>query len=771
MAKKRTAARLLRRTFTVTGQVQGVGFRPFVYRLATRLGLSGTVLNHPGGVDIVAIGPAAALDEFDLALECEAPPLAAIDEIILTSERQGKHDGAGFQILTSGEGAGTGRVTVDTACCPDCVAELFDPMDRRHRHGLVNCTGCGPRYTIATGLPWDRPNTTMADFPLCAECTREYTDPTDRRFHAQPVCCPACGPVVRLTLPSGEAVPGDPCREAARLLKAGSLIAMKGLGGFHLAVDARNEVAVARLRRAKARDRKPFALLVRDLAAARALVRLSPAGEDLLQSPAAPIVLADRREGGVARSVAFDSHRLGLMLPNTPLQHLLAHDFRGPLVMTSLNRTDDPLVADDAEAAAFGDSTDAYLSHDRHIERAVDDSVFADTPRQPVPVRRARGFVPAPIRLPIPVREPLLAMGGDLKSVVAVVRGDQAVLSQPFGDLDHPEAYRRFRSGIDDLLELLDVAPRRLVADLHPDYRSRRFAEELARELQIPLDLVPHHHAHLASLLAEHGRTEPAVGLTLDGVGYGEDGAAWGGEVLVGDLREFFRAGHLRPLRLPGGDAAAVETSRCGFSWLTDLLGAEAVDHPLAAVAIPDPERRSDIASILAADLRCPPSTGAGRLFDAAASLLGLCRRNSFEAESGMALESAAFRSVNRPSGEGLMPLGKGVPFQLDHRPLLQRIIELVAAGTDVADLAFLFHDALADGLALAARRVARATGNPDVALTGGVFLNGVLTELLVSRLELAGLSPLTHRVVPPGDGGIALGQAAVVAARTAGKA
>ncbi len=748
------------RRLTITGQVQGVGFRPFVYRVAVRLFVSGTVRNHPGGVSIIAAAEPEILDKFQRRLLEDAPALARPEHLVVEEEWAGDSGYLDFRIIASASGGPAGRITVDTGCCIECVLELRDEDDRRHGHALVNCTGCGPRYTIATGTPWDRAKTTMAEFPLCDACRAEYEDPLDRRFHAEPVCCPDCGPRLRL----GSAV--DPIAAALQILESGSILAVKGLGGYHLAVDAGDDDVVMRLRKLKGRDRKPFAVMVRDLDAARELVKLSPSAGPLLLSPEAPIVLANRVGEGVARSVAFDSHRLGVMLPNTPIQYLLAAGFEGPLVMTSLNRTDDPLVSDDEAACGFGPKgVGGILLHDRKIQRAVDDSIFADHSSGPMPVRRARGCVPAPIRLPIAAAEPGLAVGGDLKSVVAVVRGDEAILSQHLGDLEHPEACRRFRETVADLLALFEVEPRWIAADLHPGYRSRTFAGEMAADLGIPLHLVQHHHAHLAAVMAEHGREEPTVGLTLDGVGYGDDGTSWGGEVLLGDLSKCVRVGRVRPLLLPGGDAAAKETGRCALAWLYDLLGPGFHGHPLAIEVMPDAERRRAMAEMLVGGINCPVSSGAGRLFDAAAALTGRCARNEFEAQGGMALESAASRSKRRPSGESVIPLVPGRPFELDHRPLLAAMIEMTLAGEPVEDIAFFFHDALARALAHAASFAARAATNDTVALTGGVFLNGILSDLVVRRLQSEGYNVLLHRVVPPGDGGLALGQAAVAAA------
>jgi hydrogenase maturation protein HypF len=756
------------RVYRVTGQVQGVGFRPFVYRLAVGLGLAGTVRNDPAGVEIVVAGTAVALAEFRRRLASEAPALARIDSI--REGDAGAPPPPGFRIVASeAAGAERGRVTVDTAACAECLAEMRDPADRHHRHALVNCVNCGPRYTIIRDLPYDRPNTTMAGFAMCPDCAREYEDPADRRFHAQPVCCPACGPRLELVgAGAGTGARGDPIGGGARLLVAGGILAVKGLGGYHLAADARSEEAVRRLRAAKGRDEKPFAVMVRDIAKARRLADLSPAGERLLASPAAPIVLAPARSGAdLAAAVSGPSHRVGVMLPHTPLSHLLLAAGPAALVMTSGNRSEDPLIRDDAEAMArLGPFAGAVLRHDRPIERAVDDSVFVDAPTGPIPLRRARGLVPAPIRLPVAAPRPGIAAGGELKAALAVVRGGEAVLSQHLGDLSYAKAFRRFLDTLRDLTRLFDLAPEWIAFDAHPGYLSHREARRIAAAGGLVEIVVQHHHAHLAALLAEHGLSGPAVGVVCDGVGYGADGTAWGGEVLVGDLVTFRRAARLRPLELPGGDRAAVEIRRCALSWLFD---AGLAVEPHLGRAMADGDERRGVLALLDADRHCPPSSGLGRLFDAAAALLGLAERNSFEAQSGVALEAAAVRAGAGPSGEGLMPLADGDPAEIDHRPLLRRLLDLLERGESAGRLAWLFHDAVADGLARAAAWAAAEAGLSTVGLTGGVFGNGLLTELTAARLSARGLTVLLHREVPLNDGGLALGQSAVAAARLTG--
>ncbi|NBB83234.1 MAG: carbamoyltransferase HypF, partial [Alphaproteobacteria bacterium] len=567
-----------RRRWQVTGQVQGVGFRPFVYRLARRLGLSGFVRNDGHGVTMEAQGPDPALDRFQQALTDERPPLARVDRIAWQRLAVDPRPAARtFEIRTSDAGADrSAAVTVDTALCRDCRDELLSTDDRRRGYALINCTHCGPRYSIVRRVPYDRPNTTMAGFAMCRRCAAEYADPTDRRFHAQPVACHACGPDLTLVDACGSRLPGDPIRQAAARLHAGHILAIKGLGGFHLAVRADDARAVAELRRRKQRDAKPLAVMCRDLDHARELVELSDTAAEVMQSPACPIVLAPRAQRSHARiadRVAPGTHRLGVMLPYTPIHHLLlavTDPPPGPLVMTSANLSDEPLVTDNAQALRrLGAICDAILWHDRPIARCVDDSVLLDMATSaPLPVRRARGYVPTPIGLPAGLGTPPdgLCLGGELKNTVAGVRTrDRAagvILSAHHGDLTHPLAYEAFCRSIDDLLDLFDIQPRWLAHDLHPVYMSTRHARRLAAERNLPLIAVQHHHAHAAAVMAEHGRSDRTLAVVCDGVGYGTDGTSWGGELLAAEPADFQRLASLRAMRLPGGDAAARDTRR-----------------------------------------------------------------------------------------------------------------------------------------------------------------------------------------------------------------
>lgn len=775
------------RTWHIAGQVQGVGFRPLVVRLAREHGIAGTVRNDPGGVTIEAWGTDSLLDLFIQDISARRPALASIESIDCLAgsdhdEHQTGHVPTDFTIVDSEHGSRQpGRVTIDSGTCSDCVRELFDPQDRRYRHALINCTNCGPRYTIIRDLPYDRPRTTMADFAMCTKCEREYADQTDRRFHAQPTCCPECGPQVRFetgTQSDTEA----PFAQAVSLLAEGGVLAMKGLGGYHLVADATNERAVQRLRTGKRRDSKPFAVMAPDLDAARALAHLSPAAERALLTPAAPIVLAERRVENrlVAPSVTAGCHRLGVMLPYTAMQHLLFAEpaIAGrPLVMTSANLSNDPLIKDDdAARTELAEIADGFLTHDRPILRAVDDSIVAESNTNGlVPIRMARGYVPVPIALPEEAPCPGLCTGGELKNTVAVIRQREAILSQHIGDLTHPRVYQRFEQTITDLLRLYEVAPAWVACDLHPRYMARRHARALARQYDVPLIEIQHHHAHLASIAAEHGVTEPIIGLICDGVGYGSDGEAWGGEILIGNCRSFQRIGRLKPLRLPGGDAAARDATRCAVSWLFDSdLSRARVRHHIARL-LPDQRQRTAILSLLESNLSCPLSSGMGRLFDAAAAILNVCTKNEYEAMSGLLMEAAASRADSHPTGTDLIKVvepdadGHDALFELDATPLLSALLtQYESAPDDPGPAAWMVHDAIADGLSRAAVRASQESGMATVGLSGGVFCNVLLTQLTAERLRRAGLAVLVHRRVPPNDGGLAYGQAAITAARIA---
>lgn len=772
---------LFRRRWTIRGQVQGIGFRPFVVRLARRLGIHGFVRNDSAGVTIEAQGTSDQLERFAQALQRERPALAVFhhfDARLIPPRNETEPFGieASDHLSPGSTRAAEAQVTVDLALCPACRRELFEPHDPRHRYGLINCTDCGPRYTIQRRIPYDRPNTTMASFAMCDHCRSQYADPLDRRFHAQPIACPVCGPQVTLVDSVGQTLAGDPYHRAAAMLRGGQIVAIKGLGGFHLAVRADQDEPVQRLRRLKARDAKPFALMAASLQVAQRLVRLSPAGQTLMQSPACPIVLAERRpHAPISAAVAEGSHRLGVMLPHTPIQHLLFAELASTcpvLVMTSGNTSDEPLALDNDEALRrLGPLVDAILWHDRPIERRVDDSILLDgAGAAPLPIRRARGYAPASLELPLAGSTMGLCVGGELKSVLAVVRSGRATLSQHLGDLQHALAFDHFRKTLHDLLDLFEVRPQWIACDLHPLYLSTQYAREMAARLQVPLIAVQHHHAHAASVLAEHGHRGPALAIVCDGVGHGEDGASWGGELLLADLKSARRLAHLRPLRLAGGDAAARDTRRCGLALLAQALGQDFDHHPAARALIPDAQERQMLALMVKRNVRCTPSSAAGRVFDGVAAILGLCAHNDFEAQAAQRLESAAAECPEAcGADEGEIFELTGQPRQLDLSPLIQRLLAGQAAGRPVNELAAWFHEGLALAWATTTLEQAQRTGIRTVALSGGVFCNEILSLRLTRLLAAEGLHVLHHRVVPPNDGGLALGQAAVAAARSAG--
>ena len=746
---------MARTRIRVTGTVQGVGFRPFVYRHAVALGLAGSVRNDSDGVLIDVEGDAAGIAELHRRLTDEPPPLARITGLVCEDVARSPAVAVGFRIVeTDGAGAPNVAVSVDTAACPACLAEVADPADRRYRYPFTNCTNCGPRYTIVTSVPYDRPATTMARFTMCPACQAEYDDPGDRRFHAQPNACPECGPALAWRAPDGTVLgSGAGALDAAvDALRGGRILAVKGVGGFHLAVDATDAGAVAELRRRKHRDDKPFAVLVAGLDEAGAVAVLDNAATAALTSERRPIVLVPRRPGaGIADLVAPGLPELGLLLPYSPLHHLLAAGAGRPLVLTSGNLSDEPIAhADDDAIDRLGPLVDGILGHDRPIHIRCDDSVARATGGRLQLLRRSRGYAPEPLVLPVAAARPVLALGAELKSTVAVAKGTMVVASHHIGDLEHLATYRSFRQAVDHLSRLYGVVPEVVACDLHPEYLSSKFAADQ----DLPVVAVQHHHAHVASCLVEHQRTAPVVALAFDGLGYGPDGTLWGGEVLVADLAGFERVAHLRPVPMPGGVAAIREPWRMAAVW----AGGDAVAGVDAAA------RRAvlDLAERGAG----PVTTSVGRLFDAVAALLGGRRRVSYEGQAAIELEARA-RTVARsaaPSYEGAVAVDGGV---LDPTELVAALVRDRDAGVDAAVLAAGFHEALGRAAATLAARVAGERGIDAVVLTGGVFQNARLTEVVEGALHDAGLAVLVHQQVPPNDGGISIGQAAVAAATT----
>ncbi|MFI0349435.1 carbamoyltransferase HypF [Actinomadura sp. 9N407] len=760
----------VRTRFRVEGIVQGVGFRPFVHAIAHRFGLSGSVGNDLAGVFIEAEGPAGAVARFRRALEDEAPPLALIERI--TAEplvpngvpAGAPHNTAGFTIVPSRGGpAPRTPVSPDTATCADCVRELFDPADRRYRHPFITCTGCGPRFTIVRDLPYDRPRTTMAGFPMCGQCAAEYEDPANRRYHAQPVCCPECGPALRLTVHDGH--PGaDPIAGAVDVLRRGGILAIKSLGGYHLAVDATDVEAVGRLRSRKHRAAKPFAVLVPDLATAERLAEIGPLARDLLASPERPIVLVPRRPGtGIADAVAPGRRELGLMLPYTPPHWLLTHDFAGPLVMTSGNRSDEPIAYRDEEAAErLGGIADAFLTHDRPIHVRTDDSVVRVSHGRATPVRRSRGHAPRPLPLDPPATRPLLGCGAELKSTFCLVRDGRAYLSHHIGDLENHETFRSYTEGIAHFRRLLGIEPALIVHDLHPEYLSSkyaaRYATEYATQYAIEHDHgsgaellgVQHHHAHIASCLVDNQEAGPVIGVAFDGLGLGTDGTLWGGEFLIADLKGFRRAAYLVPVPLPGGAAAIKEPWRMAAAYLPQ----ESLE-----VRRRQGRRWDQIVAMAAAGLNSPPTSSAGRVFDAVAALLGLRDTIEYEGQAAIELEQCADPSV-RDAYPAHFDRGR-----ISASDLVRAAAADLRAGTAVETIAARFHNGMASLIVDTCVRLRDDTGLTVVALSGGVFQNALLVARTVPALERHGFHVLTHRHVPPNDGGISLGQVAIAAA------
>ncbi|MFN2431846.1 MAG: carbamoyltransferase HypF [Gemmatimonadota bacterium] len=770
MARRDSPLVLERRLVSVEGSVQGVGFRPFVYGLARRLNLHGLVRNDSAGVLIDVEGTPPALDDFLQLLTSAPPPLAAIDRI--RSEPAPARAYPGFSIAPSENGVRrVAQAAPDAATCPACLRELFDPADRRFRYPFLNCTDCGPRLTIVRALPYDRGRTTMAGFAMCAACCREYEDPRDRRFHAQPTACPDCGPTLALRAPGryrGTISAGEEALAGAvDALREGRIVAVKGLGGYHLACDATSGAAVRRLRERKRREAKPLALMVADLAAARPLCRIAPREAELLESVQRPIVLVAKRSSGtVACEVAPDSRELGIMLPYTPLHHLLLAALDRPLVMTSGNRSDEPIAFEDAEALErLEEIADLFLTHDRPIATRCDDSVVRVVRGERSFVRRSRGFAPRPIPLAVRLRVPVLGVGGHLKNTFCLARERSAFLSHHVGDLENLEAYRALREALEVYGRLLDLRPEVVAHDLHPEYLSTKLAGELPASERVA---VQHHHAHVASCVAEHGVGEPVLGVAFDGAGLGTDGAIWGGEFLLVEGVRWQRLAHLAYVPLPGVDAAARQPWRMAAAHVWSACGGNLDRLPAVVRDAVEVGRLALVEQMLVSGLHSPPTSSVGRLFDAVASLLGLCHVARFEGEAALRLEAAADRHATRSYAFDVRETPEG--WIADPGALIRGVVADVGAGRPAAEIAGAFHNALSELVLDVARRVRARTGVRRVALTGGVFQNALLAERTAVRLERGGFEALLHRRVPCNDGGLALGQA-YVAGMTAGAA
>ena len=771
-----------RHALRVTGVVQGVGFRPFVYGLATQLGLTGFVGNDSAGVFIEIEGDGATVATFHHRLVTAPPPLAHIDAVTVNAIPP---TGATTFVIVESQANQTQRtfISPDVALCEDCLRELFDPHDRRYRYPFINCTNCGPRFTIIRTLPYDRPFTTMADFALCPACRQEYENPLDRRFHAQPVACPVCGPRVEFW---GDArhqsritnyelrITGEPALAAAQVLLCdGGIVAVKGVGGFHLACDAMNDQALQTLRQRKGRVDKPFAVMVRDVATARQLAEINDDELALLTSRERPIVLLRNRDDSpLSPLVAPGNHYIGLMLPYTPLHYLL---FSGPeadtqhatrnsqlaaLVMTSGNYSNEPIVTNNAEALTkLAELADGFLLHNRDIHVPCDDSVIRVFAGHELPIRRSRGYAPFPVRLPVEVR-PTLGVGGELKNTFCLAAGHAALMSQHIGDMENLETLQAFTHAVSHFQTIFDIAPEILVCDQHPGYLSSRWAHEQAGKTR--LVQVQHHHAHLAGLMAEHGLDghRPVIGFCFDGTGYGTDGAIWGGELLLADYKNFRRRSYLRYIPLPGGDAAVKQPSRTALAHLW-AAGVE-WDETLPPVAATTPTERRIFQRQFATGFNTVPTSSMGRLFDAVAALAGVRQTATYEAQAAIEFEALAAESGSEPYRFSVAPDGQ----IFDAAPVVKAVVIDMLQGVPVGAIAMKFHQAVAALILQLSLLVRQEEKLNTVALSGGVFQNVLLLRLAATCLQAEGFQVLTHRLTPPNDGGLALGQVLIANAQ-----
>jgi hydrogenase maturation protein HypF len=750
---------IIRLRIEVGGIVQGVGFRPFVHSIATRLGLGGSVRNDSRGVTIEIEGGPHRLETFLDRLQSEAPPLAVIEHFATTTiAASGQRD---FNIVasTAGEGRST-LVAPDIATCDECVGEIFNSANRRYRYPFNNCTNCGPRFSIVRDVPYDRPLTTMADFVMCADCAREYHDPGNRRFHAQPISCHKCGPTLILTDRFGARLDGDPIRVTADLLRAGHVVAIKGIGGYHLAVDATNESAVATLRQRKYREDKPFAVMVNGIESARSLAELDDCEERLLLDGRRPIVLLRRRSHAHLADSAPGTRDVGLILPYTPAHHLLCAEAGLPIVLTSGNISDEPIAHIDREAyERLGNIAEFFLTHDRAIHTRADDSVMRVFRGREFPLRRSRGYAPQPISLPWNVRHSVLACGAELKNTFCFVKGHHAFLSHHIGNLENYATLQAFTEGIEHYRRLFAIDPSIVAYDLHPEYLSTKYALELEG---VELIGVQHHHAHIAACLADNREEGPAIGVAFDGLGYGMDSTMWGGEFLVADLQDFERVGHFETVAMPGGAIAIKQPWRMAAAYL-DALYADAIPSDLEVVRR-NARHWKPIVQLARAKLNAPLTSSVGRLFDAVAALLGIRDRINYEGQAAIELEQQAIENeyseyeTGGPGGERILLRGTD---------LIRAVVEDLRDGTPAKIIAARFHNTLAQMIVETCAEIRSRRGLEVIALSGGVFQNMLLLDRTVSKLEHHGFRVLTHSRVPTNDGGISFGQAAVAAARS----
>jgi len=764
----------VRAQVVVRGIVQGVGFRPFVYRLAREHGLGGWVLNSTQGVVIEVEGERERVQGFLGQLQAEPPPQALIERVETSLLPPVGY--SSFVIEASREGSEFVLISPDISICSDCLRELRDPHDPRYCYPFINCTNCGPRFTIISDIPYDRPKTTMRVFAMCPRCDREYHEPADRRFHAQPNACPVCGPQVTMAVNGARPqTPGEPIETARRLLAQGAIVSVKGLGGFHLACDATNPPAVATLRQRKHRVDKPFAVMSLDVETVRRYCEVQEGEAQLLESPARPIVLLRRRaDCAIAPEVAPGNDYLGVMLPYTPLHYLLLGGAGEPsmppplaLVMTSGNMSEEPIAIGNAEARErLAVLADYFLVHDRDIHVRCDDSVTRLFRGKEAILRRSRGYAPFPVRLNLELAE-ILACGAELKNTFCLTKGTYAFLSQHIGDMENFETFASYQSSIEHFQRLFRVEPRAVAYDLHPNYLATRYALELAEERGLRKVPVQHHHAHVASCMAENGVTEPVIGVAFDGTGYGSDGRIWGGEFLLADFRRFRRLAHFRYVPLPGGEAAIKRPYRMAVSHLLSALGEEALELPLPLWSMLEPGELALVRRLMASGVNSPLTSSCGRLFDAISALIGVRGLVNYEGQAAIELEMVAAEGVDDAYDWQLL---RRTPMVIDPAPLLRGVVTDLLAGVDVGVISARFHNTVAAIVAGVCRAAREKTGVGRVALSGGCFQNVYLLGRTIDALEREDFEVLTHHLVPANDGGIALGQAVVANTRLSGK-
>lgn len=751
-----------RQQVKVTGLVQGVGFRPFIYRLALEEALVGWVRNDSQGVLIEVEGEPKQIERFLARVTAEKPPLARIEQINTKGIASLGEDN--FVITPSVTGISRETsISPDMATCPDCLRELFDEGDRRYRYPFINCTNCGPRFTIIKDIPYDRQYTTMAGYQMCRDCQAEYENPRERRFHAEPDACGECGPRLRLTDNRGQDIAGDPVVETVNLLKKGYIVAIKGLGGYHLACDATNEDAVTRLRANKNREEKPLALMAYDLPTVANFARVSPDEARLLEDQRRPIVLLDKLPGNIiAPGVAPKNTTIGVMLPYTPLHYLILKEIPQGLVMTSGNHSSEPITYIDEDAYdKLADKTDYFLTHNREIYQRCDDSVARVFRGREMILRRSRGYTPNGVKVPFPI-DGVLACGAELKHTFCLTKGHNAYLSHHLGDLKNPETLKGFEEGVVHFEKILDLKPRIIACDLHEDYLSTRYANKLAGENVVR---VQHHHAHIAACMAENGLTEPVIGLSFDGTGLGTDGCLWGGEFLICDYRDFQRAGHLKYIPMPAGERAITEPWRMAAAFLEMAYAGDLWQLKIPFIAGLKHSSWELMRQSMAKGINAPLTSSMGRLFDGVSALLGICQRIKYEGQAAIELEQLA---DGHATGVYKYSLDKGdYEIVVDTLPIIRHIAEDIAAGVPVAEIAGKFHNTVADFSVELCREIRRSKGINQVALSGGVFQNILLLGKTLDNLQEAGFKVYTHSQVPPNDGGISLGQAVIAHERS----